>query len=317
MQKKYIKRSLDLQLSDFKKLKKYKGQVLKYVEICRILGIEVYAGAEAGGQQQLNHMVKMGRFAAFKKVKNGYIVCSVYLKEREIKRKRKRRCKFADATKVLQYNLAQSKNSTAVMSKNKALELSGYVNENYNVARKNIEESAKVLGVDQNVLENFFGYFGNKMKMNFQNTIVNSHAIKEFSNEVIIAKGGCHTVANTKQLESIKEAEKEALAKVRCKTIVGAFMKGKWDNFVKVTKDKLTEIDYYYNGYKVYINRKAVKTTEYTYYKAKANMQMLVEESILKSIEKAKVEESKKIQIRKLIDVLIKDTPIDLVELLA
>lgn len=314
MQKKYTKRELALQLEDFKKLKKYKGQVLRYVEICSILSVPMYGGADAGGQQQASHMSKMARFGSFKKVKNGYKVESIYLKERHVAKKRRRRCKFADATKVLQYNLSQMLSCYNVLSKNKALELSGYVNENYNIARQNIEETAKILGVEIRILENFFAYFGNKMKMNFIHTIANARAIKSYSQEVIVAKGGSHTVASSEQLEAIQEAETAALAKVRCKTLVGAYMKGKWDKFVKAAKDKLEGIDYYYNGYKIHINRKAVKTTERTYYRAKANMQALVEESILKALKKANAEESYIVQVQKLIDVLIKDTTFDLVE---
>lgn len=319
MQKKYIKRELALQLEDFKKLKKYRGQVLKYVEICNILSVPMYGGADAGGQQQVNHMSKMARFGSFKKVKNGYKVESIYLKEHNIAKKRKRRCKYADATKVLQYNLSQMLSSYNVLSKNKALELSGYVNENYNIARQNIEETAKILGVELRILENFFAYFGNKMKMNFIHTIKNAHAIKSYSKEMIVAKGGSHCVASVKDREKIDASQEIGLRAVGCKTVQGAFMKGKkvWKKFQKVVKENLEGIDYYYNGYKIQINRKAVKTTERTYLKAKANMQALVEESILKSLKKANAEESYIVQVQKLIDILIKDTTFDLVEAMA
>lgn len=319
MQKKYIKRELELTVEDFKRLKPYRNKVLKYKEICSILRTPMYAGAEAGGQQQANHMAKMKRFGKFKKVKNGYKIISIYTKERVILKKIKRKCKYADATKILQRNLADRTNSICVLSQNKALELSGYVNENYNIARQNIEKAAHVIEVGEEILENFFGYFGNRMKMNFTHTIKNAHAIKSYSKELIVAKGGSHGVASLKDLEKIDASQEVGLRAVRCKTVQGAFMKGKkvWKKFQKVIKENLEGIDYYYNGYKIQINRKAVKTTERTYLKAKANMQALVEESILKALKRAKADESYIEQVQKLINVLIKDTDFNLAEAIA
>ena len=136
---------------------------------------------------------------------------------------------------------------------------------------------------------------------------------------MIVAKGGSHCVASVKDREKIDASQEIGLRIVGCKTVQGAFMKGKkvWKKFQKVVKENLEGIDYYYNGYKIQINRKAVKTTERTYLKAKANMQALVEESILKSLKKANAEESYIVQVQKLIDVLIKDTTFDLVEAMA
>lgn len=320
MQKKYIKRTLNLTIEDFKRLKPYRGQVLKYKTICNILKTPMYAGAEAGGQQQVNHIEKMKRFANFKRVKNGYEVISIYTKERTITKKRKRKCKFSDATKIFERNLTEKTSSVRVISQNIALELAGFVNKNFNVARQNIEETAKLLEVSEEILRSLVvGYHANRMKLNFIHTISNARAIKSYIKDTIVAKGGSHTIASDKEREEIKASEQVGLRSVRCKTPVGALMKGTktWKKYQKVTRDNLKEIDYYYTGYKIKFNHKAVKTTERTYQIARDNMQKLVAESILKSLKKAKVEEYIIEQMKKLIELLIKDTTFDLAEALA
>ena len=320
MQKKYIKRTLNLTIEDFKKLKPYRGQVLKYKTICNILKTPMYAGAEAGGQQQVNHIEKMKRFADFRRVESGYKIVSIYTKEKAIAKKHKRRCKFADTTRILEHNLAEKTSSVVIVSQNIALELGGFVNPNFNVARQNIEKAANVLEVGEEILRSLvLGHHANRMKLNFTHTIANARAVKFYKKDTVVAKGGSHTLASDKDREEIKASEQVGLRVVRCKTPVGAFMKGTktWKRYQKVTRDNLKEIDYYYTGYKIRFNRKAVKTTERTYQRARANVQNLVSESILKSLKRAKAEAHIIEQMKKLIGLLIKDTTFDLAEALA
>ena len=313
---KYIKRDLGLTKSDFRRLKRYKGTVLSYAKICKILKCEMYAGAEQGGQQQFNHVAKMQRFCKLTKVSGGYLIEKVYNKEREIKKKRKRRCKYADASRLFEYNLAQqSKNKFRIVSKNRALEAACFVNTNFSVAKQHMNETAELLKVSAEAVEAVINYFGNKFKLCFKKAIDNARAIKEYETGVIVArKNSIHGLATKKELTEIQQAETKALRMVGCKTVAGAFVKGRYQKFIEKSKKALTTINYYYNGYRVELNHKAVQMTERTAKIAKANMQTLVEESILKSCEKKKCDAEYVRQIKIVINALIKDTDLVLAE---
>lgn len=312
MKRHYIRREIELTKEDFKRLKRYRGVVLRYSQICEILRVEMYAGAAMGGQQQFNHIAKMARFAKLSKVPGGYLVEKIYNKERFIVVKRKRAPKFRDATKVFEYNLKQLINSYPVLSKNRCIELAGFVNENYAVALKNVKEAAEVLEVEVEVLEKFIHYFGNLMKLNFMRTIEKSRAVRDYTRGTVVVIGKHHRLANEAELKAIADAEDKALAEVSCISKGQVFVRNKWDAFMSRSKKALEGIKYYYDGYKLKVSKNAVKTTEAVYEKAKANVKALVEESILKSLHnpKAKKPKSKEFiaQIEKLIEKLVKDT---------
>lgn len=311
----YIKRKLDLTKEDFKRLKDYRGVILKYSEICKILGVEMYAGAAAGGRQVQQHIQKMRLFADIQKVENGYIVKTVYNVVRAPKVRRRRTLKYADAITCLDYNLTRDVNSVKKRSKNRLREDCGLVNHNFSVAAANVKETAKLLNVSEKAVLSMTAYFGNRLKLNADSILKRSKATKKYIKGMILAYQAGHTMATQNQVELVEKVERAVLNGLSCKTKTGAYMTGRWEKFIgrrNVILERQYNIKYAYNGYQMRVDKKSVRTTPATAQKARLSVAEKVAQSILKAVQRKGADESFISDMKILIEKLIMPTEFNL-----
>lgn len=311
----YMKRNLELNKDDFKRLKNYKGVVLRYKELCEILRTQMYMGGQAGGRQVKQHLKQMRRYADIKRVDGGYIVKRLYTKVRDPKPRKKRTPKYAEGIVCLDYSLTRDDNSLKKRSKNRLREDTGLVNPNFSVAAANVKETAELLNVSTKSVVAMTGYFGNRLKLNADSILKRSKATKNYIKGTILAYEGGHTMATPKQIEMVQKVENAILGGLNCKTQTGAFLKGKWEKFI-LRRNALLErqynIKYVYEGYQLRVNKKAVRTTPTTAEKARLSVATKVAQSILRSVIKAGAEQSFINDMKILIEKLIMPTNFNL-----
>ena len=307
----YVKRSLDLTKEDFKRLKEYKGVVLKYSEICKILEIPMYAGGKAGGRQVKQHIKQMQRFADIRKVNGGYIVKAVYNVVRDPKARKRRTLKYTEAITCLDYSLTRDMNTVKKRSKNRLREDAGLVNHNFAVAAANVQATAKILNVSVKSVIAMTGYFGNRLKLNADSILKRSRATKDYIKGMVLAYEGRHRMADPKQIQLVDKIERVVLNGLSCKTKEGAYLKGRWEKFISrrnAILERQYNIKYVYNGYQMRVNKKTVRTTPVTAEQARLSVAQKVGQSILNAVKKKGADESFINDMKVLIEKLIMPT---------
>lgn len=307
----YMKRSLDLTREDFKRLKQYKGVVLKYSEICRILQTPMYAGGQAGGRQIKQHIKQMQRYADIRKVNGGYIVQAVYNVVRAPKHRKRRTLKYSEAITCLDYSLTRDVNTVKKRSKNRLREDAGLVNHNFSVAAANVKATAELLNVSVKSVIAMTGYFGNRLKLNADSILKRSRATKDYIKGVILAYEGGHKMATSNQIELVEKVERVVLNGLSCKTKEGAYLKGQWEKFIgrrNAILERQYNIKYVYNGYQMRVNKKSIRTTPVTAKQVRLSVAEKVGQSILKAIKKKGADESFISDMKILIEKLIMPT---------
>lgn len=311
----YIKRELELTKEDFKRLKPYRGVVVSYKELCKILKTQMYMGGSAGGRQVNQHLKQMRRYADIRKVENGYIVQAVYNVVRAPKRRKKRTLKYTDAITCLDYALTRDNNSIKKRSKNRLRQDCGLVNQNFTVAAANIKETAKVLNVSTKSVIAMTTYFGNRLKLNADSILKRSKAVKAHIKGTILAYEGGHTMATQKQIEMVEKVERAILNGISCKTKIGAYMTGRWEKFISrrnAILERQYNIKYVYEGYQMRVNKKSVRTIPETAKQARLNVAEKVAQSIIKAVRRSEVDEQYLADIKVLIEKLIMPTTFNL-----
>ncbi|MGL5329274.1 MAG: hypothetical protein ACRDD7_08400 [Peptostreptococcaceae bacterium] len=325
----YQKRHYELNKESRTALRRIKnsGEVVKYTELCKEIGVEAYAGGQAGGRQIEQHLKHLRRYAQIKAVDGGYLVEKVYIAVRSLPRRKKRSLKYADAITCLDYNVTRSDNSLVKRSKNRLIKDAGFINDNFVVAAANMQETAELLGIEMKALHSIISYFGTRFKLNSKELLQRSKAIqtnidgeKAIKKGLVLAYEGGHRMANNQEVARVQKIERLILDGLNCKTREGAFLKGKWNLFTGRVNTILTRqenILYTYQGYQMRVSKKAIKTTPNTYNQARTRLAEQVEASILGAVNKAMVksgEVSEKFlaDIQALINVLIKPTDFNL-----
>lgn len=307
----YVKRTLDLTREDFKRLKQYKGVVLKYSEICRILHTPMYAGGKAGGRQIKQHIKQMQRFADIRKVNGGYIVQAVYNVVRAPKARKRRTLKYTEAITCLDYALTRDMNTVKKRSKNRLREDAGLVNHNFSVAAANVKATAEILNVSVKSVIAMTGYFGNRLKLNADSILKRSKATKDYIKGMVLAYEGGHRMADPKQIQLVEKIERVVLNGLSCKTREGAYLKGQWEKFIgrrNAILERQYNIKYVYNGYQMRVNKKSVRTTPVTAEQVRLSVAQKVGQSILKAVKKKGAEQSFINDMKILIEKLIMPT---------
>ena len=294
-----------------------KEEGLTYKKLCEILDLKYYKG----GTSKMAQIKDIERYYKMEKVKTKYKI--IEKRKSPIEKTDNRHdggnTKYGDDIEtILLYKLQTETSNVFECTISQALLLCNLINENYNVGRKNIPLTSKVLELDEKIIYGFYDNTSKKLKDTFERALnkMRSKALISYEKRtkvaykhVCIEENECglplldendmlsykiediHRYASESERRLIIECEAYALNSLECKSKQEVFLSHLWNDYMKILNGrllKLSNIKYYYEVYNIVINHEQVnKFIKYIEQEeAKKNLNSKIVTSLEKSIEK-------------------------------
>lgn len=293
------------------------GQVFKnYKSICEWLGVK-----PASGNTKISHMKEFDRYCTYHKEGNKFVIDEVYdtpldKKDGRSETSANNSVKYADDIEtIMLYTLQNKKEFLCTISQ--ALLLCNLVNENYNVGKKDIPITSKLLNLDIENVYTFYDSTSRRLRDTFERALnrMRSKALLSYTKPIMVACNDVkiklnelgepkllngkisykveevHRLATKEEVDVILDCEANTLNQLGCDDMQHVFLSHKWNEFKKIVNKEISSrlnIKYYYEAYNIIVNTKQVNRKIKNYEKngSKAMLNYTILESLFNSLDK-------------------------------
>lgn len=252
-----------------------------YKELCITLGESVKTG-----KSKILQLSDWERYFKYERYGNKYTITKIY--ETPFPKIDDRRSEYHDDLQdIILYFLSTQHKNNVLLSFSTIIRLTNMANENYIIGRQYLNETSKMLDIEEDYLRNFYGISKNKFISIFDVCLsrmekealifvkrclgVKRRVIELETNELgqpIISNTGIkHSIsyiydeATDLETELILKIKREIMDSLNVNDEQECYMKGKWFAYDEELKQQLREklnIDYCYKAYKLILNKDAI-----------------------------------------------------------
>lgn len=300
----------------YERLDKYIGEMITYKSICEVCELKYQKGNGKDAQ-----IKDIQRYYKLDKVKTKYHVIEKYKDplpkdDKRSETSASNSVKYADDIEtIMLYTLQNKKEFVCTISQ--ALLLCNLVNENYNVGKKDIPITSKLLNLDIENVYNFYDSTGRRLRDTFERALnrMRSKALLSYTKPIMVACNDVqiklnelgepklvngkisykvkevHRLATKEEVNVILDCEANTLNRLECDDMQRVFLAHKWNEFKRIVNEEISSrlnIKYYYEAYNIIANTKQIdrKIKNYENNGSKSILNYTILESLLNSLDK-------------------------------